>query len=181
MSYADNYNLTKVYWKNYVDKYMEVYKHVYNQMKEIYEDEQALASAVATTMIAFTKAAGMDMAGIVTWDETAVESEPEFRTFAEHKSSGGFQKSGGEQKPSGGFQKRPYNGPTELKGPASEKQVNIIHEFLTSNDAKVQKVVVEALEKIGVAAPEELSKQDASNIIQAGYDAKPKKSFYGKK
>jgi len=182
MSYVESYTLTKVYWKSYMDKYFEVYEHVYNKMKELYSKEDSLSAAVATTMIAFSKAAGMDMAGIITWDETMVEGTPEFKTFVEQKA---FKQAAstqapvsGYQKPTG-FQKQPYNGPTELKGPASEKQVSKIHEFLNDKDANVQKVVAEALAELNVAAPEELSKQDASNIIQAGFDAKPKK-FYKK-
>lgn len=178
MAWPENYTITKVYWKNYIDKYFDVYESVYNRMKELYDDEQALAAAVATTMIAFSKAAGMDMTGVVTWDETLAE-QTDFNTFAEPKSASttpgqtnvsGFQKSGT-------YQKKPYNGPTELKGPASEKQVNKIHEFLNDNDAKVQKIVAEALAELNVAAPEELGKQDASNIIQMGFDAKKKAPY----
>jgi hypothetical protein len=188
MAYVDNYTLTTVYWKNYADKYMEAYNHFFNEMKDRYEDEQALAAAVATAMIAFSKASGMDMAGVVTWDENLAENPTDFTTFAKVKvvgtqssSSGGYAPKGGYQKPgsSGGFGK-PYTGPTELKGPASEKQVNKIHEFLNDQDAKVQKAVTEALAALDAASPEELSKQDASNVLQAGFDAK-KKGGYSKK
>jgi hypothetical protein len=180
MAYVDNYTLTTVYWKNYADKYMEAYNHFFNEMKDKYENEEALAAAVATAMIAFSKASGMDMAGVVTWDENAAGETPEFTTFAKVKtvssqpvgsqtSKPGFQKAGGFGKP--------YTGPTELKGPASEKQVNKIHEFLNDSDAKVQRAVTEALAALDVASPEELSKQDASNVLQAGFDAKTKGGY----
>lgn len=185
MSYVESYTLTKVYWKEYLAKYFEVYEHVYNKMKDLYSKEDSLSAAVATAMIAFSKASGMDMAGIITWDETVVEGTPEFTTFVEQKAykqpsapTSTQAPVSGYQKPSGGgYQKKTYDGPTELKGPASEKQVNKIHEFLNDQDAKVQKIVVEALADMNVASPEELGKQDASTIIQLGFDAKKKGSY----
>jgi hypothetical protein len=181
MAYSDNYNLTKVYWKTYVDVYMDVYENVYNRMKPLYENEQALAAAVHTAMIAISKGAGMDMAGVITWDETLAEQEG-FKMFAEPKVRQGYGQnqpsSGGYQKQSsGGYQKRVYDGPTELKGEASEKQVNKIHELLNDQNPAVQKVVANALAELNVAAPEELSKQDAHNIIDAGIKASPKRSY----
>jgi hypothetical protein len=188
MSYSDNYTLTKVYWKNYVAMYMDVYAEVYNKMKDLYDDEAPLAAAVHTAMIAFSKGSGMDMAGVITWDEKLADQEG-FVMFADPKVHTGYAQSpqktfggsGGYQKPaSGGYQKKPYDGPTELKGPASEKQVNKIHELLNDNDPKVQKVVSDALSALNVAAPEELTKQDAHDIIDAGFKASPKKTYYKK-
>jgi hypothetical protein len=178
MTYSDNYNITKVYWKNYVNKYMDVYEAFYNKMKDIYEDEAALAAAVHTAMIAFSKGSGMDMAGVISWDETlATADDAKFETFAEPKARTGGYSPGPQKTFGGGYQKKPYDGPTELKGPASEKQVNKIHEFLTDQDIKVQKTVSDGLAALNVADPEELTKQDASNLIQAGFDARTKKPY----
>jgi hypothetical protein len=73
--------------------------------------------------------------------------------------------------------RKPYTGPTELKGPASEKQVNKINEFLNDQNPKVQEAVTKALTELNVGSPEELSKQDASTVLQAGFDAKGKMGF----
>lgn len=187
-AYAENYKLVKMYKNNYIDKYMEVYEQVYNQMKEKYaDDQQALAAAVATVMIAFTKAAGMDMPGIITWDESEAVSDEDFKTFAEQKvrteSAPVYQKpaQGGYQKPAqGGYEKKQYTGPTELKGDATETQVNKINEYLNDRNAKVSDIATSMLQKLDVAGPEDLSKQEASDIIGACIGEK-KKTSYAKK
>jgi hypothetical protein len=133
-------------------------------------------------MIALSKAAGMDMAGIVTWDASTAE-QPDFKAFAEPK--GTFKPAGTQAQfggNSGGYQKKPYDGPVgELKGVATDAQVSKIHEFLNDKDPKVSKMTSEALVALNVAAPEELSKQAAHDIISEVVKVSPKKPYYNKK
>lgn len=177
MAYVDNYDITRVYWERYLDIYLEVYAKVFDSMKGLYEDEVARAAGVNTTMIAFTKAAGMDMAGVVSWDEALAGETPDFVSFAAPKkpvspSGGSFVKSApssGYQKPTGGAptDKKPYDGPKELKGQISEKQLGFIHGFLNSKNDKVRSIAEEFMAEENVASPEDLSKQTASAIIDA--------------
>lgn len=197
MPYAENYNLTKVYWKKYIDMYFDVYQSVYDRMSKLYENEEACAAAVATVMIAFSKASGMDMAGIVTWDEKDAGEAEDFKTFAEpkqrseggypqkswgNKPTGGYQKPGGYQQKPGGYQKRAYNGPSpdELTGPASAKQINKINELMNDQDQDVVEAVTTELGKLDIGDPEDLKdpnkgKSQAHHIIQAGIDVRTKK------
>jgi hypothetical protein len=190
MAYASDFKLVKMYKNNYIAKYMEVYEMVYNDMKGHYSDEQALASAVATVMIAFTKAAGMDMPGIVTWDEAEAISDEDFKTFVEPKAresapSGGYNKPSYEkpaygEKSQGGYQKKQYTGPTELSGDVTAPQIDKITQYLNDNNSKVADCAMNMLKKLDVGSPEELSKQEASDIIGACI-AEKKKSSYAKK
>lgn len=189
MVYVSDYTVSKVFWKNYIEKYTDVYNEVYNQMKEKYSDEQALQSSVATVMIAFTKAAGMDIPGVVTWDESEAVSDVDFKTFADLKVKPDVAKQAQASAPASGGQKtfygnksdgqkKPYTGPTDgLKGKASAPQINKINEFLNSNNAAVSDTAVDMLRELDVASPEELSKQDASNIIQACFNAGGKSKY----
>jgi len=189
-AYAENYKVSKVYKNNYITRYIEVYTDVYNQMKELYkEGSPEIQSAVATVMIPFTKAAGMDMPGIITWDESEAVSDEEFKTFAEQKTrtetpqvarptyTKPAQEQGQQQ---GGYQKKQYTGPTELKGEATAVQVNKINEYLNDMNAKVSDMATSMLQKLDVAGPEDLSKQEASDIIGACIGEK-KKTSYAKK
>ena len=191
MVYVNDYTVSKVFWKNYIEKYTSVYDEVYNQMKEKYSDEGALQASVATVMIAFTKAAGMDIPGVVTWDESEAVSDVDFKTFADLKvkteaakqtsapvNSGGQKPYYGNKTGGQDGQKKPYTGPTDgLKGKASAPQINKINEFLNSNNSAVSDVAVDMLRELDVASPEELSKQDASNIIQACFNAGGKSKY----
>lgn len=193
MVYVSDYTVSKVFWKNYIGKYMSVYDDVYNQMKAKYDEESALQAAVATVMIAFTKAAGMDIPGVVTWDESEAVSDDDFKTFADLKvktetakqnySAPATQSSGGQKTFYGNRggqdgQKKPYTGPTDgLKGKASAAQINKINEFLNSNNAAISDKATEMLGELDIASPEELSKQDASNIIQACFNAGGKRPY----
>jgi hypothetical protein len=176
--YADNFDLTRVYWEKYLDIYLEVYRKVSESMNGLFDDEVAKAAAINTAMIAFTKAAGMDMTGVVSWDESLAGETPDFVSFAAPKkatapSGGSFVKTGvvsGQSTTTatpatGGYQKKAYDGPKQLSGPISEKQVQIITKFLNGNDDKVRAVAEETLADLNVASPEEMSKQDASTLI----------------
>jgi hypothetical protein len=178
MVYADSFDLTKVYWEKYLDIYLEVYRKVAENMNGLFDDEVAKAAAINTAMIAFTKAAGMDMTGVVSWDESLAGETPDFVSFASPKKAvaptgGSFVKTNVSSASAnsapvadaGGYQKKTYDGPKQLTGPVSEKQVQIINGFLNGNNEKVRAVAEETLADLNVASPEEMSKQDASVLI----------------
>lgn len=188
MAFVNDYNLTKVYKNNYRERYMNEYKAYFNEMKELYSDEQALASAVATAMIAFCKASGMDMPGVVTWDETQAVSDDDFKTFVELKAKPvgnvpdqrAFQPRGEMAQDNKGPRKE-YTGPTTgLKGKASEAQVNMVNGFINDQNHAVSDLVTKMLLEANVSSAEELSKQEASDIIGAVSQIR-KKSSYAKK
>jgi len=195
MAYTSDYELTKVYKNNYRARYMEEYRAYFNEMKQLYTDEQALASAVATAMIAFCKASGMDTPGVITWDETQAVSDEDFKTFVELKNKpvvsspptqvapqnrGNVQQQQVPQDNKSG--RNEYVGPTTgLKGRASEAQVNKINEYL--NDQKnpeVSDLVTKMLLEANVSSAEELSKQEAFDIIGAVSQVKRKAGFVKK-
>lgn len=186
MAFVNDYNLTKVYKNNYRERYMNEYKAYFNEMKELYSDEQALASAVATAMIAFCKASGMDMPGVVTWDETQAVSDDDFKTFVELKDKQNVAVQG----PKPAFQPREttgqdgkaprkeYTGPTTgLKGKASEAQVNMVNGFVNDQNQAVSDLVTKMLVEANVSSAEELSKQEASDIIGAVSQIRKKLSY----
>lgn len=184
MAYADNYEVTKVYKDNYISMIVNIYQQFYNQVKDLYQDEQARQAAVATLMIPFTKAAGMDITGIITWDAEKAVSDDEFTTFAEQKSKGNYGSNGSGSyqksynKPSGNNYKQPYNnaGGTpkknfgELKGPVTTGQIDQINSFLKDRNPEIVETAVRLLSEINVSEPEELSKQEASDIIGACFN-----------
>ena len=177
MAYPQDYDITNVYYTKWLEIYQDVYDKVYNTMKEKYKkDEQALQSACATVMIAFTQASNMNMPGVITWDASAAGETPEFKTFATLKSSegksGGYQKSGGSGGYKGGGGYKKYDGPKELKGEASQKQVDLLRSFLEDKNPAVSKLVADKMAELEISDPEEFSKQDASELIDSCFKAR---------
>ena len=188
MSYPE-FNLTKVYSKKYVSMWCEVYKQYHNELSALYDSDDAVAAAVATGMIAFVNASGMGMTGIITWDEKSAPAMEDFKTFADKSAVAAkptYTAPAGDRAPTqaqgpaqGGYAKKPYDGPKELKGAISEPQIDLINKFLNSNHDGVREKAQSMLELLGVASPEELSKQDASDIIGECKAMQPAKKAYG--
>ena len=189
MSYPE-FDLTKVHSKKYVDMWCETYKQFHNQLSPLYDSDDAVAAAVHTGMIAFVNASGMGMTGIITWDEKSAPAVEDFKTFAEKKVEGSakptYRAPAGDRAPAtgqgaaqGGNFKKPYDGPKQLSGPISEPQIDLINKFLNSNHDAVREKAQEMLDAMGVASPEELTKQDASDIIGECKALQPVKKAYG--
>jgi hypothetical protein len=178
MAYPEDYEITKVQWKKYLGILDDAYETIWNQMKDRYKkDEAALQAACATVFIPFINAANGNLPGIVTWDDKDSHENAEFKVFAtlkprENKSGGYSKPSGGYNKPSGGGNyKKNYNNDKPLEGEATQKQLDWVNKFLNDKqNAKVQKIAVDMLAEADVASAEELSRQQASDIMQACFD-----------
>ncbi|MFA7142931.1 MAG: hypothetical protein WC175_03000 [Candidatus Dojkabacteria bacterium] len=183
MVYTNDYNLTKVHVDDWIDIYCDVYQKVVQRMKEYYTEESALAAGVNTTMIAFAKSAGLEIPGIITWDTDGVKLEG-FKSFADVKANAGSKFTKSENRyvpaeksaPSDGFKKKVYDGPKELTGNVTKNQLKYVNKFLDGENGDVARSIAEEfMAQSGVDSPEDLSKQDASSLIDACFKAGGKK------
>lgn len=176
MSYMnDNVKVTPVYVKEYIEKYVDVYTQVYNSLGEI-KEVPARVSATNGFMMSFTQAIGMDKLGAVSFDESLVGTTDGFKTFATFEksvatavpTSASKQTNFTPQAPAQDGGKTPYrsNG-KPLEGDATEKQIATLEKFLNGKGDDLKKIVYGYLAKIEKASVDELSKQEASDLIDA--------------
>lgn len=172
MSYAQTTDVTAVYVKKHEAIFADVYQDMWNQMAFI-KDEQARVNAVNGYMVSFTKAIGMQELGAVTMDDANVDAEvTQFARPMVNTSSKNTEmptQSAPKQSYSGGGsgEKKPYvaNPNKPLEGDASDKQISTLEKFVNGKNTEVKTIVFSTLAKLGKAEISELSKQEASELI----------------
>ncbi len=176
MSYNQQTEVTPVYWTKYASIYGDAYLNMWNQLACI-KDENARASAVNGYMISFARAMGMQELGTATMDDSNADAPvTSFVKSVVGKTApadtGMTNMPAPPKAPSGSYggqpnaEKKPYvsNG-QPLQGSASEKQLSTLERFRDGKNTEVKSVLFSELGKLGRADVSELSKQEASVLI----------------
>lgn len=179
LSYAQTTDVTAVYVKKHEAVFADVYQDMWNQMAFI-KDEQARVNAVNGYMVSFTKAIGMQELGAVTMDDS--KADVEVSQFA--RPMGGSTKStemptpaapkptynGGGSNGGYGGEKKPYvPSGKPLEGDASDKQISTLEKFANGKNTEIKTIIFGQLAKWGKADISELTKQEASELINKAF------------
>lgn len=176
MSYNSNVVVKNAYVDDWIVKYMLAHKQFLGEMRGVgFVEESSVVASVNTAMIAFTKAAGMDIPSVgiaASFDESLKGVTVDFKTVKETVNPPAQQAQGGYQ--SGGYKSAPttaqtYSAPAQQSGDGPKKisaaQLGLIQKYAAGKFGEpTMAYVQETLAKANVN-PEDLTSGEAYKII----------------